>query len=261
MIGAIIGDIVGSRFEWHNIKTKEFELFTDDCFATDDSIMTIAIAKALLMSDVFFTHLSENTVSCMQELGRKYPGRGYGGSFQDWLYMDNPMPYNSWGNGAPMRVSPCGFFSQRLDDALYSAKTVTEVTHNHIEGIKGAQATAAAIFLARKDATKKEIREYIVDNFYDLDFTLDEIRDSYKFDVSSQGTTPQAIEAFLESTDFEDAIRNAISIGGDSDTLACITGGIAEAFYGVPRDFVNKAYSYLDYELISIIDEFRSRIH
>ena len=263
MIGAIIGDIVGSRFEWHNIKTKEFELFHRRCRPTDDSVMTLAVAQAILDSEGDPASLSQNAVRRMQEIGRRYPGAGYGGRFNRWLYAQDPRPYHSFGNGSAMRVSPCGFAAKTLDEAIAMADAVTEVTHDHPEGMKGAEATAAAIFLARSGKTREEIREHIVRNYYPLGFTLDEIRPSYTFDVSCQGSVPQALEAFFESESFEDAIRSAVSIGGDSDTIAAITGGVAEAYYGVPQELRDMALAYLDDTqmeiLIAFSEKYRSK--
>lgn len=246
MIGAMIGDIVGSRFEWDNIKTKEFEFFTPDCFFTDDSVMTLAVAQAIMKCGGDLDALEREAVACMRELGKRYPLAGYGGRFTMWLLSKNPKPYNSFGNGSAMRVSPCGFAAKSLEEAIAMADAVTKVTHDHPEGMKGAEATAAAIFLARSGASMQEIRDYIEQNYYKIDFTLDEIRPTYTFDVSCQGSVPQALEAFFESTSFEDTIRNAISIGGDSDTIAAITGGIAEAYYGVPEELREQAMRYLD---------------
>ena len=259
MIGAVIGDIVGSRFEWDNIKTKEFDLFSEKCMFTDDSVMSIAIAKAILDCDGSYENLGQSAIKNMQKIGRKYPSCGYGPMFRDWLFSENPEPYNSYGNGSAMRVSACGFVASSLEQATEMARQVTEVTHNHKEGIRGAEATAAAIFLARQGKSKEEIRDYINSNYYTLDFTLDEIRPCYDFDVSCQGSVPQAIVAFLESNGFEDAIRNAISIGGDSDTLAAITGGIAEAYYGVPNYIKLQALSFLDDNLREIVDLFEEK--
>lgn len=256
MLGAIIGDIVGSRFEWHNIKTKDFELFTSQCSLTDDSIMSLAVAKAILACQNDYSNLGEQAVRFMQEIGRLYPDCGYGGMFRQWMFTDSPKPYNSFGNGAAMRVSACGFAASTLDEATALAKMVTEVTHNHPEGLKGAEATAACIFLARQGMGNNELREYINDIYYQTNFTLNEIREHYTFDVTCQGTVPQAIMAFLESTGFEDAIRNAISIGGDSDTLAAITGGIAEACYGIPDEIKNRAQTFLDARLLPILLDF-----
>jgi type I restriction enzyme M protein len=258
MLGAIIGDIVGSRFEFQNIKTKEFDLFSNKCTFTDDTVMTLAVAAAILDCKGDYETLGERVVFCMRELGRSYP-RNYGIMFRQWLYSDDPQSYNSFGNGAAMRVSACGFAAKNLEEALSLSRKVTKVTHNHPEGLKGAEASAAAVFLARKGAEIPEIRDYMSKNYYTLDFTLNEIRDSYRFDESCQGSVPQAITAFLESADFEDAIRNAISIGGDSDTLAAITGGIAEAYYGIPNDICGEALTFLDERLLKILIEFKYR--
>lgn len=256
MIGAIIGDIVGSRFEWNNHRAKDFELFTPECFATDDSVMTLAIGKALMESRPDWSDLSEQAVRCMQEVGRPYPDCGYGGRFREWMYSANPRPYNSFGNGAAMRVSACGFMAKSLDEAKRLSKAVTGVTHNHPEGLKGAEAATVAIYMARTGSTLKEIREVIDREYYPMNFTLDAIRDTYRFNETCQNTVPQALMAFFESAGFEDAIRNAISVGGDSDTLAAITGGVAEAFYGVPDDLRIKAEGYLDERLKKILDAY-----
>lgn len=258
MIGAIIGDIVGSRFEWHNHRSKAFALFTPACHATDDSIMTLAIAKALMESQPDWSNLGTQAVRCMQEVGRPYPHCGYGGRFWGWMYSSDPQPYHSFGNGAAMRVSACGFAAKSLEEAKKLARTVTEVTHDHPEGLKGAEATAAAIFLAHSGCTMAEIREAVERDYYPLDFTLDEIRATYQFNETCQGSVPQALEAFFESADFEDTIRNAISIGGDSDTLAAIAGGVAEAYYGVPRALAARAEGYLDDRLLGILKEYES---
>ena len=256
MLGAIIGDIVGSRFEWNNIKTKDFEFLTDKCFFTDDSVMTIAVADALMKANGNLDALSEQAIKSMQTIGRPYPHCGYGGNFYYWIYTDNPQPYNSFGNGSAMRVSACGFVAKSLEEAKELSEAVTRVSHNHPEGIKGAEATAVAIYLARTGSSIAKIGKYINDNYYPMDFTLDGIRDSYEFNEICQDTVPQAIKAFLESSDFEDAIRNAISIGGDSDTLAAITGGIAEAYYGIPDSIKERAMSYLDESLREIVERF-----
>lgn len=255
MIGAIIGDVVGSRFEWHNIKTKEFDFFHPKCFPTDDSIMTLAVAKAIHACGGDYSDLSEQAVHYMQEIGRPYPHCGYGGHFFHWIYADDPQPYNSFGNGSAMRVSPCGFAAKSLDEAIALSEAVTKVTHNHPEGIKGAEATAVAIYLARDGASMEEIRRHIDRHYYPMDFTLDSIRADYRFDVTCQGSVPQAIMAFLEAESFEDAIRNAISIGGDSDTIAAITGGIAEAYFGVPDHLASQLLLYLDRRMLRILRE------
>ena len=261
MLGALIGDIAGSRFEWHNIKTKDFELLTalGRCRPTDDSIMSLAIAKAILNCKGDYTNLDRQAMSCMQELGRRYPHAGYGGKFYKWINADAPHPYNSLGNGAAMRVSPCGFAAFSLDEAISLARAVTKVTHNHPEGMKAAEATTAAIFLARSGKSMLEIRDYIEANYYKIDFTLDSIRPAYSFDVTCQGSVPQAFEAFFESTGFEDAIRNAISIGGDSDTIAAIAGGIAEAYYGIPANLRMHALTFLDKTQLDILNAFEVR--
>ena len=261
MLGALIGDIAGSRFEWHNIKTKDFELLTamGRCHPTDDSVMSLAVAKAILDCNCDYSRLEQRAVSCMQKLGREYPHAGYGGKFHKWIYADYPHPYNSFGNGAAMRVSPCGFAASTLDEAISLARAVTKVTHNHPEGMKAAEATAAAIFLARSGKSMLEIRDYIEANYYKIDFTLDSIRPTYSFDVTCQGSVPQAFEAFFESTGFEDAIRNAISIGGDSDTIAAITGGIAEAYYGIPSELRKHALTFLDKTQLDILNAFEAK--
>ncbi|MBE5786275.1 MAG: ADP-ribosylglycohydrolase [Clostridiales bacterium] len=259
MIGAIIGDIVGSRFEWNNCRSKDFDLFTSECFATDDSIMTLAIGKALMESSPDWADLGKQAVRCMQEVGRPYPHCGYGGRFWQWMYSDAPQPYNSFGNGAAMRVSACGFVAKTLEEAKYLSRTVTEVTHNHPEGIKGAEAATVAIFMAWEGAAMEEIRQVICRDYYPLNFTLDSIRNTYQFNETCQNTVPQALQAFFESTGFEDAIRNAISIGGDSDTLASITGGIAEAYWGVPDELRAQAKAYLDERLLAILNRYENR--
>ena len=258
MIGAIIGDIVGSRFEWNNIKTKEFELLNYRCSVTDDSIMSLAVAQAILDCHGNYSNLGLQAALHMQQLGRQYPDAGYGGMFRRWLFSDNHQPYNSFGNGAAMRVSACGFASASLGEAKLLSQKVTEVTHNHLEGLKGAEAVAVCIFLARQGKSIFEIRDYVDANYYSLNFTLNGIRSSYSFDETCQGTVPQAIMAFLESVGFEDAIRNAISIGGDSDTLGAITGSIAEAYYGVPANIREHALTFLDERLLSILIEFEN---
>ena len=259
MLGAIIGDIVGSRFEWNNHKDKDFEFLTYKCFPTDDSVMSLAIAQAILVSKPDHSDLSKNAVECMQSVGRNYPNCGYGGGFYKWMFSDNPQPYNSFGNGAAMRVSAAGFAAESLVEAKELSKLVTEVTHNHPEGIKGAEATAVAIFMAKSGSNMLEIRDYIDKNYYPMDFTLDEIRDSYQFNETCQDTVPQALQAFFESTDFEDAIRNAISIGGDSDTLAAICGGVAEAYYGIPTDIRKHALTFLDQKLMQLLILFENK--
>ncbi|MBF2020212.1 MAG: ADP-ribosylglycohydrolase family protein [Hydrococcus sp. C42_A2020_068] len=253
MIGAIAGDIVGSVYEWENIKTKDFPLFADRCFFTDDSILTIALADTILTGTPYVENL--------KTFYRWYPDGGYGENFHRWARSRHSEPYNSWGNGAAMRISPVGYAFDDLETVLAKAEEFTAITHNHPEGIKGGQSVAAAIFLARSGKSKAEIRQYIDTQFgYDLSRHVDEIRPAYSFDVSSQGTVPQAIRAFLDSSDFEDALRTAISLGGDSDTLACITGGIAQAFYGgVPQPIQTRVYAILDDRLASITRTFMEK--
>ena len=259
MLGAIIGDIVGSRFEFNNIKTKDFELLNHNCFFTDDTVMSLAIAKAILECNGDYTNLSQTAVKYMQRIGQKYMSCGYGNKFYYWVLSNKPQPYGSYGNGAAMRVSACGIIANSIEEAKELSRKVTEITHNHPEGIKGAEATAVAIYLAKSGSNILEIRDYINAHYYPMNFKLDDIRGSYKFNETCQETVPQAIEAFLESSSFEDAIRNAISIGGDSDTLAAITGSIAEAYYGIPADIRNHAITFLDERLLKILVDFENR--
>lgn len=261
MLGAIIGDIAGSRFEFDNKKSKDFDLFRADlgCSVTDDSIMTLAVAKAILTAGEDRASLAQCAVSAMQSLGKRYPTAGYGRRFSRWLVQDDPAPYHSLGNGAAMRVSPCAYAARSEEEALELARTVTGVTHDHPEGLRGAEAVTAAIYAARTGASKADIRSLIQTRYYDLSFTLDDIRAEYTFDVTCAGSVPQAIEAFLEAESFEDAIRNAVSIGGDSDTIAAIAGSIAEAFYGIPVMLRAQAILFLDSELLRILTEFEER--
>lgn len=255
IIGAVIGDVIGSVYEWNNIKSTEFDLLNPKCKYTDDTVLTIAVTDSILNREDFAKKILE--------YGRKYRGRGYGGNFRNWLMSHNPKPYGSYGNGSAMRVSAVGFAFDDIDKVIEVAKQTAEVTHNHAEGIKGAQATAAAIFLARQEKSKQEIKDYISSTFgYNLDFTLDEIRPTYEFDVTCQGSVPQSIVAFLESSDFESAIRLAISIGGDSDTIACITGGIASAFYmDIPAEIIEFVSDIIPNEFVEIINRFDKEIN
>lgn len=258
MMGAIIGDIVGSRFEWHNYRHKDFTLFHPKCRPTDDSIMTLAVAKAILAARPDYEDLPAKAVAAMQELGRAYPRAGYGRGFRAWLQSDHPEPYNSFGNGSAMRVSPTGFAARTEEEAQKLALAVTAVTHNHPEGIKGAEAVAVLIYHARQGMAMEDLHELAQNRYYPLDFTLDEIRPTYEFSSACQGSVPQALVAFFSSTGFEDAIRNAISIGGNSDTIAAIAGSIAEAHYGIPADLREAAMQRLDAPLQQIVTEFES---
>ena len=261
MLGAIIGDIVGSRFEWDNIKTKDFDFLTYKCSVTDDSIMSLAVAKAIVQCDGDYSSLSEKTVKYMRAIGRSYPFCGYGGMFRQWIYSDTPKPYGSYGNGAAMRVSACGFAATSIGEAIELSRKVTEVTHNHPEGIKGAQATAAAIFLARTGASKAKIKSFIQGEFgYDLSRTCDQIRPTYRHVESCQETVPEAITAFLEGESFEDVIRTAVSLGGDCDTLTAIAGSIAEAFYGVPEDLKEECRNRLATDLGTVLRRFDNHL-
>jgi len=250
IIGPTAGDIIGSIYEWYNVKTTDFELYSNKSKFTDDSVLTFATMDTLLTNG--------NYTEIYQAYGRRYPGRGYGGTFQSWIYLENPEPYNSWGNGSAMRASPIGWFCSSIEEVMNEAFKSAAVTHNHSEGIKGAQAAATAVFMARTGRSKDEIKNFITETFkYDLDQRLDDIRPTYRFDVSCQGSVPEAIIAFLESTDYENAIRLAISIGGDSDTIACITGGIAEAFYkSIPDYIIDKTLKILPKEIIKLIEVF-----
>ena len=266
LIGAIVGDIAGSRFEWRNCKSKDFTFLVGrgegefPCCFTDDTVMTLAIADAIMTwregGVASYGALSSCAIKSMQAFGRRHPHAGYGGAFREWLRDEEPLPYNSWGNGAAMRVSACGWAGNTLEEVKAMSRAVTMVTHNHPEGIKGAEATAVATFLARTEKSMDEIREVVVGDYYPLDFTLDEIRPNYEFDVSCQGSVPQALESFFESTSFEDAIRNAISIGGDSDTIGAICGAVAGAYYGVPQDIHAKIHTFLTPDLIETLDAF-----
>ena len=261
MYGAILGDIIGSPFEFdRGDKTKEFDLFTKGCDFTDDSVMTIAVGEALLAvgPEATVKEIEEAVVTNMQDWGKRYPYAGYGGRFRYWLRERNPKPYGSYGNGSAMRVSAAGWIYDSLERTREVARATANVTHNHPEGIKGAEATASAIYMARNESSKEEIKEYIEREFhYNLDRTLDEIRPGYHMDETCQRTVPEAIIAFLESKDFEDAIRNAVSLGGDTDTLGAITGSIAEAFYGISDVLIAECRSRIDEGLMTdILDEF-----
>ncbi len=251
LLGAIAGDVIGSVYEFWPVKSTDFDLFTTSSKHTDDTVMTVANADWLLTGD--------SIQGVMLDYGNRYAGAGYGGMFCEWLfYMDEPKPYNSWGNGSAMRVSPVGWAFDSLEETLEAAKRSAEVTHNHPEGIKGAQATAACIFLARTGKSKQEIKEYVEQTFgYDLNRTCDEIRPKYTFEESCQKTVPESIIAFLESTDYESAIRLTVSLGGDADTMGAITGGIAEAYYGgVPEAIKTEVVKRLPDEFIEVMTKF-----
>lgn len=250
MYGAILGDIIGSAYEWNRIKKEDFELFVKKSKYTDDTAMTIATADAILNDKSF--------KECYLKWGQAYPNAGYGGKFRKWLVDKDPQPYNSFGNGSAMRVSPCAWKAKDLEEALKLAEESAMCTHDHEEGIKGAKATAAAIFMAREKKSKEEIKTYIEENFkYNLSRTVAEIRPNYKFDSSCQGSVPESIICFLEATSYEDTIRKAVSLGGDADTQACIAGSIAEAFYGgVPASLKHRVQFYLPKDMMSILTKF-----
>ncbi len=250
MLGAIVGDIIGSVHEFNAPKSTAFPLFVPQSNFTDDTVLTIAVADCLLTGAGY--------VDKFHEYANAYPNRGYGGGFMQWIDSGSREPYNSWGNGAAMRVSPVAFTFESLDEVLREAKASAEVTHNHPQGIRGAQATAAATFLARQGASKQVIRREIETRFgYDLGRSVDEIRPTYHFNESCQGTVPEALAAFLDSDDYEHAIRLAVSLGGDADTLACITGGIAAPYYGgVPKEIARRALEILDRKLKGVVSQF-----
>lgn len=253
MLGAIAGDVIGSIYERNPVKTRDFNLFSSDSIFTDDTVLTVAVANVLL-SDMDYN-------IAFREFHRLYPNQGYGYGFTCWVQSDGSNPYNSYGNGSAMRVNPVGWAFDSLPEVLYEAKQSAIITHNHIEGIKGAQAVAAAIFLARTGHSKSAIRDYLGKTFqYDLDRTLDDIRPDYTFDVSCQGSVPESIIAFLESNDYEGAVRNAISLGGDSDTMACIAGAIAEAHYKyISPEIIIEVYERLPPDLATITRQFTGK--
>ncbi|MBR4760236.1 MAG: ADP-ribosylglycohydrolase family protein [Lachnospiraceae bacterium] len=272
MYGAILGDIIGSIYEFdqNNIKTKEFPLFGARCTYTDDSVMALAVAKVMceqatrmeLEPDKMYSdeELKKRLIASLIEWGQKYPDAGYGARFIHWLNEDSPQPYNSWGNGSAMRVASVGWLFEDLDYTRKMARLSAEITHNHPEGIKGAESVASAIFLAREGKTKEEIKEYIVKEFsYDLSRKLDDIRPTYHHVESCQETVPEAITAFLEGNSFEDVIRNAVSLGGDCDTLTCIAGSIAEAFYLIPFELLGECEKRLPEDLAGLLLPFKSR--
>ena len=257
MIGAIIGDVVGSRFEFRNRLSKEFEFLHEDCVFTDDTVMTCAVAQALMDSKEDFSDLSERAVEAMQRVGRQFPNCGYGARFIHWMFAEHPQPYNSCGNGSAMRISPVGFAARDTEEAKRLAAAVTRVSHNHPEGMKGAEATAVAIVMARQGKTKEEIRA-AMEEYYNLGTTVEEYRGEWHGHGKEicQVSLPQALVCFFEGEDYEDVIRNCISIGGDSDTIAAIAGGIAEAYYGVPEEYVKRTREILDRRLLAILDDY-----
>lgn len=263
MIGAILGDMIGAPYEFdRGNKTKVFPLFAKGSQFTDDSVMTIAVAEALISSyGKSDDEIKAELVYSMQKWGHRYPHAGYGFMFSQWLTTNNPQPYGSYGNGSAMRVAAAGWLYDDIDTTRHIAALTAEVTHNHPEGIKGAEATASAIFLARNDSSKDEIREYITKEFgYDLSRTCDEIRPAYRHVESCQETVPEAITAFIEGNDFEDVIRTAVSLGGDCDTLTCIAGGIAEAFYGVPDEISAEGYKRLNTDMREVLGKFYAKL-
>ncbi|MDY0094071.1 MAG: ADP-ribosylglycohydrolase family protein [Candidatus Vecturithrix sp.] len=253
MVGAIAGDVIGSVYEHHHIKTTDFPLFHKYSRFTDDTVLTIAIADAILNRTDY--------AKSLKIFGRKYPDAGYGSAFLTWIFEPESQPYNSWGNGSAMRVSPIGFAFSTIETVLSEAKKSAEVSHNHPEGIKGAQAAACAIFLARTGESKENIRQKISERFgYNLKRTIDDIRPLYNFDASCQGSVPEAIIAFLDSDSYEDAVRKAVSLGGDSDTLACIAGGISQAFYKkIPTEIIMEIRKRLPQEFLEIMDMFNAK--
>lgn len=254
MLGALVGDIIGSVYEFHNTKSTDFELFHRATKFTDDSVMTLAVAKWLVEDEAHTIHY---LIYCMQELGNSHPYAGYGGHFYGWLAKENPQPYNSWGNGAGMRVSPVGLYAKTLDEALALAALTASVSHNHPEGVKGAQAIATSMFLCKQGKSKQEIKNYVETTFgYDLHRTIAEIRPRYGFDVSCQGSVPEAIIAFLEGNSFEEVIRLAISLGGDSDTIGAMAGAIAACMYSIPEDIAERCNKILTEDLREIKDRF-----
>lgn len=258
MIGAIIGDVVGSRFEFNNRLSKEFDFFHRNCEFTDDTVMTCAVAQGLMDSKEDFSNLSEKTIEAMQKIGRQFPDCGYGARFINWMFSNNPQPYYSCGNGSAMRISPVGFAARDVEEAKKLSAAVTCISHNHPEGMKGAEATAVAIVMARQGKSKDEIRA-VMEEYYDLNMTVDRYREEWHGHGKEicQVSLPQALVCFFEGESFEDVIRNCISIGGDSDTIAAIAGGIAEAYYGVPNDMKIKVERYADPCLMQVYFDFQ----
>lgn len=251
ILGAIIGDIVGSRFEYDNLRKTDIKLFDFDSKFTDDSVMTCAIAESLVNGNVS----EEEVASNMRKWYRKYPYRGYGGNFRQWCLNPDAKAYNSWGNGSAMRTSSVAYFANSLDECKDMARKYAGITHNHPEGMKGAEAVSVAIWLALNGESQHRICEYIEQNYYDLNFDYDDLVQNYEYDVSCQGSVPQAIYCFLRGNSFEECIRIAVSIGGDSDTIACITGAIAEAYFGIPEEIKNQALKYVGSDMLKLLEK------
>ncbi len=258
IIGAIAGDVIGSAYEFNPTRDHDFELFTPKSSFTDDTVLTMANALWLIDDE---QHTHERLVEIMLDLCRRYPNRGYGGRFANWICDNDPQPYNSYGNGSAMRVSPVGYYAQSLEEALALAKVSAEVTHNHPEGIKGAQATAAAIFLARRGKSKQEIRDYVAQTFdYDLSRTLDEIRPTFTFDETCQRTVPEAITCFMEGKDYEDVVRLSVALAGDADTIAAIAGSISSAVDEVPNGITQQVIALLSEEFCTTLLRFNELV-
>ena len=258
IIGAIAGDVIGSAYEFNPTRDHDFELFTPKSSFTDDTVLTMANALWLIDDE---PHTHARLVEIMLDLCRRYPNRGYGGRFANWICDKDPQPYNSYGNGSAMRVSPVGYYAQSLEEALALAKVSAEVTHNHPEGIKGAQATAAAIFLARCGKSKQEIRDYVAQTFdYDLSRTLDEIRPTFTFDETCQRTVPEAITCFMEGKDYEDVVRLSVALAGDADTIAAIAGSISSAVDEVPNGITQQVIALLSEEFCTTLLRFNELV-
>ncbi len=249
MIGAIIGDIVGSIYERNNHRSKDFQLFSYRCTFTDDTVLTVGVAEALMNEQDFRKHL--------HKWGRKYPRAGYGRNFKKWIKSDNPKPYGSYGNGSAMRVSPVGMVFDTMEETLRVAEESAVVSHNHPDGINGAKAVAGSIYLARTGGSKQDIQEFVETLGYPVDFELDELQRSYRFNSSCAGSVPQAIYCFLISEDFEDTLRTSVSIGGDTDTICAVSGAIAEGYHGIPEWIEEEAMSRLPQDMVDVIEDFR----
>ncbi len=256
MIGAIIGDIAGSKYEFNNTKSKDIELFSEGCKFTDDTLMTLAVAKAILDCDGDYINLDQLTIKAMQDFAKEYDNVGFGDMFKNWLEQQNPQPYQSIGNGSAMRISPVAYVAKDLDELKALVYKVTAITHNTEEAIKGAEAVASSIFLARKGYSKSEIEKFVETHYYKLDYDLNILQEHYKFSPLCSKTVPPAIFCFMKGESFEDTIKTAISIGGDSDTIACIAGSIAEAFFPVLNQMKEKALQYLPESLQKVYRDF-----